>query len=204
MISAGLATAGEAIFDLDFHAVMHWGQEPRPGKALRPVPVPARPLSADLLRPGHRHPQPRLRKRRHLSKATQNREAIAFCDHWKQVSGSEPEDADHGPEGHHPGCPRRTGCPRRQVRHPPHALTIPGEVHQRPGQQGLQDRDPGPARPAQPAPHPRGPRRDADQLSRHRPPAHRHRPRPRRPHRHHHQRRPHQDQGTHTASTPAA
>jgi hypothetical protein len=28
MISAGLATAGEAIFDLDFHAVMHWGQDP--------------------------------------------------------------------------------------------------------------------------------------------------------------------------------
>ncbi len=28
MISAGLATAHEAIFDLDFHAVMHWGQDP--------------------------------------------------------------------------------------------------------------------------------------------------------------------------------
>src|SRR5258708_6576198 len=28
MISAGLATAGEAIFDLDFHAVMHWGNDP--------------------------------------------------------------------------------------------------------------------------------------------------------------------------------
>ena len=28
MISAGLATASEAIFDLDFHAVMHWGQDP--------------------------------------------------------------------------------------------------------------------------------------------------------------------------------
>ena len=28
MISAGLATANEAIFDLDFHAVMHWGQTP--------------------------------------------------------------------------------------------------------------------------------------------------------------------------------
>ena len=28
MISAGLATASEAIFDLDFHAVMHWGHDP--------------------------------------------------------------------------------------------------------------------------------------------------------------------------------
>src|SRR5229473_5890624 len=28
MISAGLATSDEAIFDLDFHAVMHWGADP--------------------------------------------------------------------------------------------------------------------------------------------------------------------------------
>ena len=26
-----------------------------------------------------------------ISKATQNREPIAFCDHWKQVSGSDPK-----------------------------------------------------------------------------------------------------------------
>ena len=26
-----------------------------------------------------------------LSKATQNREVIAFCDHWKAVSGSDPK-----------------------------------------------------------------------------------------------------------------
>ena len=26
-----------------------------------------------------------------LSKATQQREVIAFCDHWKQVSGSDPK-----------------------------------------------------------------------------------------------------------------
>jgi hypothetical protein len=28
MIGAGLATSQEAIFDLDFHAVMHWGADP--------------------------------------------------------------------------------------------------------------------------------------------------------------------------------
>ena len=38
MISAGLATAEEAIFDLDFHAVMHWGHDP----ALEKHYVPAR------------------------------------------------------------------------------------------------------------------------------------------------------------------
>ena len=28
MIDTGLATSGEAIFDLDFHAIMHWGHDP--------------------------------------------------------------------------------------------------------------------------------------------------------------------------------
>ena len=28
MIAAGLATSSEAIFDLDFHAVLHWGDDP--------------------------------------------------------------------------------------------------------------------------------------------------------------------------------
>lgn len=28
MISSGLASTAEAIFDLDFHAVMHWGEDP--------------------------------------------------------------------------------------------------------------------------------------------------------------------------------
>src|SRR5258708_976449 len=30
MIGKGLATAQEAVFDLDFHAVMHWGTNPAP------------------------------------------------------------------------------------------------------------------------------------------------------------------------------
>jgi hypothetical protein len=38
MISKGLATAGEAIFDLDFHAVINWGQDP----ALEKHSVPSR------------------------------------------------------------------------------------------------------------------------------------------------------------------
>jgi hypothetical protein len=28
MISSGLATSEEAIFDLDFHAILHWGNDP--------------------------------------------------------------------------------------------------------------------------------------------------------------------------------
>ena len=56
MIAGGLATAEKAVFDLDFHAIMHWGRDPVPGKALRAHAVPARPLGADVLRSGHRHP----------------------------------------------------------------------------------------------------------------------------------------------------
>src|SRR5216683_2338443 len=55
MIGTGLATSGEAVFDLDFHAIMHRGRDPRPGKALRPRPLAAGPVGADLLRPRHRH-----------------------------------------------------------------------------------------------------------------------------------------------------
>ncbi len=28
MIHTGLATTEQAIFDLDFHAIMHWGRDP--------------------------------------------------------------------------------------------------------------------------------------------------------------------------------
>ena len=50
-----------------------------------------------------------------ISKATQNREAIAFSTTGRP-SRDRPEDADHGREGHHPGHPRRTRR-RASVRH---------------------------------------------------------------------------------------
>ena len=59
--------------------------------------------------------------------------------------------------------------------------------------QGLHDDHPGPARPAQQAQSPRGPRREADQLPRHRPPARSSPAWAATAHRHHHQRRPDQD-----------
>jgi hypothetical protein len=40
MIASGLATAGEAIFDLDFHAVMHWGHDPALEKHYVPTRSP--------------------------------------------------------------------------------------------------------------------------------------------------------------------
>jgi hypothetical protein len=90
MIAAGLATAEEAIFDLDFHAVMHWGQDP----ALEKHYVPARSQrSRSVLtffaQDSGTHNL--VYANAGISKATQNREVIAFCDHWKNVSGSDPK-----------------------------------------------------------------------------------------------------------------
>ena len=90
MISAGLATAGEAIFDLDFHAVMHWGEDP----ALEKHYVPARSqrtrsvLTFFAQDTGTHN---LVYANADLTKAAQAREAIAFCDHWKAVSGADPK-----------------------------------------------------------------------------------------------------------------
>jgi hypothetical protein len=90
MISAGLATASEAIFDLDFHAVMHWGADP----VLEKHYVPTRSQRARSVLTffaqdtGTRN---LVYANADISKATRNREAIAFCDHWKAVSGADPK-----------------------------------------------------------------------------------------------------------------
>jgi hypothetical protein len=68
MISSGLAAGEEAIFDLDFHAVMHWGHHFAQDSGTHNIVY----ATADT------------------SKATQAREAITFCDHWKNVSGHDP------------------------------------------------------------------------------------------------------------------
>ncbi len=89
MISAGLATGEEAIFDLDFHAVMHWGRDP----VLEKHYVPKRSQRARSVLTffaqdsGTRN---LVYANADISKATQAREAIAFCDHWKAVSGKDP------------------------------------------------------------------------------------------------------------------
>jgi transposase len=89
MIAAGLATAEQAIFDLDFHAVMHWGDDP----ALERHYVPtrsqrARSVLTFFAQDSGTHNL--VYANADISKATQNREAIAFCDHWKSVCGADP------------------------------------------------------------------------------------------------------------------
>ena len=89
MISAGLATAGEAIFDLDFHAVMHWGHDPALEKHYVPTRSQrARSVLTFFAQDTGTHNL--VYANADLTKATQNREVIAFCDHWKAVSGKDP------------------------------------------------------------------------------------------------------------------
>ena len=90
MIAGGLATAGEAIFDLDFHAVLHWGADPVLEKHYVPTRSQrARSVLTFFAQDTGTHNL--VYANADLSKATQAREAIAFCDHWKAVSGTDPK-----------------------------------------------------------------------------------------------------------------
>ncbi len=89
MIADGLAASDEAIFDLDFHAVMAWGHDP----ALEKHYVPARSQRSRSVLTFFAQDTGThnlVYANADLTKASQNREVIAFCDHWKQVSGSDP------------------------------------------------------------------------------------------------------------------
>jgi len=89
MISSGLATAEEGIFDLDFHAVMHWGHDPVLEKHYVPTRSQrSRSVLTFFAQDTGTHNL--VYANADISKATQNREVIAFCDHWRTASGTDP------------------------------------------------------------------------------------------------------------------
>ena len=89
MIDAGLATAADAIFDLDFHAVMHWGHDPALEKHYVPTRSQrARSVLTFFAQDTGTHNL--VYANADISKASQAREVIAFCDHWKAASGTDP------------------------------------------------------------------------------------------------------------------
>lgn len=89
MITAELATAENAIFDLDFHAVMHWGQDPVLEKHYVPTRSQrARSVLTFFAQDSGTHNL--VYANADLTKASQAREVIAFCDHWKQLAGADP------------------------------------------------------------------------------------------------------------------
>ncbi len=89
MIAYGLAGSGEGIFDLDFHAVMHWGRDPALEKHYVPTRSQrARSVLTFFAQDSGTHNL--VYASADISKASQAREVIAFCDHWKQISGADP------------------------------------------------------------------------------------------------------------------
>jgi hypothetical protein len=89
MINRGLATSDQAIFDLDFHAIMHWGHDPVLEKHYVPTRSQrARSVLTFFAQDTGTHNL--VYANADLSKATQAREPITFCDHWKHVSGNDP------------------------------------------------------------------------------------------------------------------
>jgi hypothetical protein len=87
MLRAGLIDGAD--FDLDFHAIMHWGEDP----ALEKHYVPSRSqrtrsvLTFFAQDAGTRN---LAFANADISNATQAREVIAFCEHWHQLTGTDP------------------------------------------------------------------------------------------------------------------
>jgi hypothetical protein len=87
MVGAGLVEGAD--FDLDFHAIMHWGEDaaldkhyvPRRSQRTRSV------LTFFAQDAATHH---LIYANADLHKATQAREVLAFCDHWKTISGTDP------------------------------------------------------------------------------------------------------------------
>ena len=87
MLAADLADGAD--FDLDFHAVMHWGED----AALEKHYVPkrsqrTRSVLTFFAQDADTHNL--LYANADISKADQAREVLAFCDHWKTISGADP------------------------------------------------------------------------------------------------------------------
>jgi transposase-like protein len=90
LIAAGLAGGDEGIFDLDFHAVLHWGHDPVLEKHYVPTRSQrARSVLTFFAQDSGTHNL--VYANADVAKATQHREVIAFCEHWKAVSGTDPK-----------------------------------------------------------------------------------------------------------------
>jgi hypothetical protein len=89
MIDTGLVTGADAIFDLDFHAVMHWGHDPALEKHYVPTRSQrARSVLTFFAQDTGTHNL--VYANADLAKSSQSREVIAFCDHWKAACGTDP------------------------------------------------------------------------------------------------------------------
>lgn len=183
MLGHNLITDAGGDLDLDFHAIMHWGED----VALEKNYVPARSqrtrsvltffaqdASSDTL----------VYANADLTKVTQSGEVLVFAGHWRALTGRWPallvmdQKVTTQPvlaELH----------ARGRLPHPADALPGADPPHRGPAALRLAHRPAGPRRRLPPPPRRRRGGHPV-RLPRHRPSARRLRPQPRRPHRHHH------------------
>ncbi len=88
MVRSGLVEGSD--FDLDFHAIMHWGED----AALEKNYVPkrsqrTRSVLTFFAQDAQTHNL--VYANADLSKAAQAREVVAFCDHWRDLTGADPK-----------------------------------------------------------------------------------------------------------------
>jgi transposase len=87
MVDHGMLAGAD--FDLDFHAIQHWGQEPALERHY--VPKRSQRTRSVLTMFAQDHDTHNLiYANADISKAAQNREVLAFADYWKKLTGREP------------------------------------------------------------------------------------------------------------------
>ena len=87
MVTAGLVAGAD--FDLDFHTIMHWGED----AALEKHYVARRSQRTRSVLSFFAHDADThnlIYANADLSKATQAHEVLALCDHWRELSGADP------------------------------------------------------------------------------------------------------------------
>ena len=88
MLRAGLIEGSD--FDLDFHTIMHWGEDAAMEKN-HVVKRSQRTRSVLTFFAQDATSHNLIYANADLSKQTQARELIAFCDHWRTLTGKDPE-----------------------------------------------------------------------------------------------------------------
>jgi hypothetical protein len=87
MVRTGVVTGAD--FDLDFHAIMHWGEDAVLEKNYVPKRSQrTRSVLTFFAQDAETHHL--IYANADLSKASQAREVLAFCDHWRGITGADP------------------------------------------------------------------------------------------------------------------
>ena len=145
MIAADLITDTGGDLDLDFHAIMHWGED----VALEKHYVPSRSqrtrsVLSFFAQDGAS--QTLVYANADLTKATQSNEVLVFADHWKTLTGAFPHRLVMDQKVTTQAVLTELDRPRHHLHHPAHAITSPEPAHRRAAHHRVAHRAPRPRR----------------------------------------------------------